>query len=50
MRAFKNHYIKCTVTDPVTSCCSRSTQFAAGIEIAVIDISASEDTDRTQCL
>ncbi len=50
MREFKNHYIKCTVTGPITSWCSRSTQSAAGIKIAVIGMSASEDTDRTQGL
>ncbi len=50
MRAFKNCYIKCTVTGPITSWCSRSTQFVAGIKIAVIGTSASEDTDRTQGL
>ncbi len=50
MRAFKNYYIKCTVTGPITSWCSRNTQFATGIEIAVIGSSASEDTDQTQGL
>ncbi len=50
MHAFKNHYIKCTVTGPITSWCSRSTQSATGIKIVVIGMSASEDTDRTQGL
>ncbi len=50
MCVFEDHYIKCTITGPITSWCSRSTQSAAGIKIAVIGISAPEDTDRTQGL
>ncbi len=50
MRALKNHYIKCMITGPITSRCSRSIQSAAGIKIAVIGTSASEDTVRTQGL
>ncbi len=48
MHAFKNYYIKCTVTGPITSWYCRSTQSLGGIKIAIIDTSASEDTDRTQ--
>ncbi len=50
LHAFKNHYIKYTVTGPITSWYSRSRQSAAGIKIAVIGLSASENTDRTQGL
>ncbi len=50
MHAFKNYYIKCTVTGPITSRCRGSTQSAAGVKIAVIGMSASEDTDRSQSL
>ncbi len=50
MRAFKNHYIKCTVTGPITNWYSRSTQSAASIKIAVIGMSALVLTDRTQFL
>ncbi len=45
-----NDHIKYTVIGPITSCCSRSWQFAAGIKIAVIGMSALEDTGRTQGL
>ncbi len=50
MCAFKNYYIKCTVTAPITSWCNRSMQSAAGIKIVVIGLIALEDTDRTQGL
>ncbi len=36
MHAFKNYYIKCTVTGPITNWCNRSTQSAAGIKITAI--------------
>ncbi len=48
MCAFKNHYTKWTVTGPITSWYSRSTQSTAGIKIVVIGMSTSEDTDWTQ--
>ncbi len=47
MCAFKNHYIKCMVTGLITSWCSGNTQSAAGIKIAVIGMSVSEDIDKT---
>ncbi len=48
MRTFKNYYIKRMVPGPITSWYSRNTQSTAGIKIAVIGTSASEDTDTTQ--
>ncbi len=48
MCAFKNHYIiKYTVAGPITSWCSKSTQSAADIKIAVTGTSASENIHKT---